>query len=387
MHKEFRGIILSGGGARGAYSAGILAALNAIDHQKKDSIENFYAGSSIGALNSTIAAQGDLSSLITLWEELETQKILGEKTSKISKWKIWRRSSEKPFFYFNKNNIMEIIREYINFDALLNSHLVITATNFKTGKPETFYISKLLPDFISMDQEKSEHRRRLKRYHKINSQDHLEKVLMASAAIPFFLEPVKIGDDYYIDGGVGNNTPLQQAALFARYLNNSQQGNCATVICNLLDSGRFVLPDDYDLDMSNIIRRTVDIFQNVITNERMSAWEQINRSVKELEEFLNKLINQIESSVTIQKPEKKNLLKIINSYHFSTSLTPRQELELRLLRPSEDIELENALDFKPSASRSQINAGFLNTLNIFQTKGIITLDEKDKLENLENYGV
>jgi NTE family protein len=42
-----------------------------------------------------------------------------------------------------------------------------------------------------------------------DSEDSLAKVIRASASFPGVYSPVKIGDDYYIDGGVFHNVPVQ----------------------------------------------------------------------------------------------------------------------------------------------------------------------------------
>ena len=68
-----RGLALEGGGARGAYQIGVVKAL----------IENGYefdgfVGTSIGAINAAILAQGDFDKALGLWTDISIEKIFDE---------------------------------------------------------------------------------------------------------------------------------------------------------------------------------------------------------------------------------------------------------------------------------------------------------------------
>ena len=68
-----RGLALEGGGARGAYQIGVVKAL----------VENGYVfdgvvGTSIGAINAAILAQGDVEKAVELWTNISVEKIFDE---------------------------------------------------------------------------------------------------------------------------------------------------------------------------------------------------------------------------------------------------------------------------------------------------------------------
>ena len=68
-----RGLALEGGGARGAYQIGVVKAL----------VENGYVfdgvvGTSIGAINAAILAQGDVDKALELWTNISVEKIFDE---------------------------------------------------------------------------------------------------------------------------------------------------------------------------------------------------------------------------------------------------------------------------------------------------------------------
>jgi NTE family protein len=68
-----------------------------------------------------------------------------------------------------------------NFDEL-EKPLWITVTNYKTGKPEYIHKGNLL------------------------------NAVIASSSIPALFRPYKIGGEYYVDGGVTNNFPVEALA-------------------------------------------------------------------------------------------------------------------------------------------------------------------------------
>jgi NTE family protein len=96
----------------------------------------------------------------------------------------------------------DMLRRTIRSEALRNSEKIlrVVATNWVTGEVKTF---------------ENEH---------IANEEFGPLMIMASAAIPGIFPPVRIGDDFYVDGGAVMNTPLNCAikagatTLFVIYL-------------------------------------------------------------------------------------------------------------------------------------------------------------------------
>ena len=63
-------LVLSGGGSRGAYEAGVWQALSEIGIEI-----DIVTGASVGSINGAMVCQGDLDSTISLWKEIETHMI------------------------------------------------------------------------------------------------------------------------------------------------------------------------------------------------------------------------------------------------------------------------------------------------------------------------
>ena len=66
-----KAVVLSGGGARGAYQAGAWKALRELDYQF-----DIVTGTSVGALNAAMMASGDFDRAITLWQEISPEAVL-----------------------------------------------------------------------------------------------------------------------------------------------------------------------------------------------------------------------------------------------------------------------------------------------------------------------
>lgn len=65
------GLVLAGGGARGAYQVGVWRALNELEVHYE-----LICGTSVGALNGGLILQGDFSVAEKMWQEIDTGKIL-----------------------------------------------------------------------------------------------------------------------------------------------------------------------------------------------------------------------------------------------------------------------------------------------------------------------
>jgi NTE family protein len=68
-----RGLVLEGGGARGAYQIGVVKALfeHGLDFDG-------YVGTSIGSINAAMLAQGDFDKALELWKSISMEQIFYE---------------------------------------------------------------------------------------------------------------------------------------------------------------------------------------------------------------------------------------------------------------------------------------------------------------------
>ncbi len=203
-------LVLQGGGALGAYQAGVFEALS-----ENGFTPGWIAGISIGAINGAIIAgnrpEDRVPRLRQFWDRVSSgvlgipligdgqHRTLFNEASAFSSLAFGVNGFFTPRFpapvfmaadgpesvsYYSTEPLAETLNELVDFDLLNRDgpRLSVGAVNIATGNLQ----------FFDKDKEK------LTAAH-----------VMASGALPPGLPAVKIGSDYYWDGGLVSNTPLQ----------------------------------------------------------------------------------------------------------------------------------------------------------------------------------
>lgn len=222
------GLVLSGGGARGAYEAGVLHYLRSGLPEKFRSLTiPILSGTSVGAINTAaMAAFADQPSaqsrvLKELWLSMAQEKIYQRNfTALLSFLKSTLQGTISNLLSFNpkKSN-----NKHIHWGSLLDTAplekflrnalpwkniaknilqgpldaVALSTTNLTTGNVEIFL-----------------HRKKKHRYQKIFPTIEGPigvKHAMASSAIPIIFPSIKIGKYYYADGGIRLFTPTAPA--------------------------------------------------------------------------------------------------------------------------------------------------------------------------------
>lgn len=216
------GLVLSGGGARGAYQAGVIKALCEVTHQLN--IPNPFhivAGLSAGAINAAYIAShchemDYLSQNIgRLWSELTTQKVIRITPFSITRigTKIIKQLTTGSVFedtpirgLIDTSPLHGMVKEHLQYQLIEENvnkgvlkALAVTATNYSNSYATTFVqTAEELPDWKRV--------RRVSRKTRIGV-DHI----MASSAIPLLFPAYAIDGVYYGDGGIRNTAPLSPA--------------------------------------------------------------------------------------------------------------------------------------------------------------------------------
>ena len=168
-----RGLVLSGGGGRGAYQAGVYKYLT-----EQGYMPEIISGTSVGAINTVALGCGlNADQLIALWQTINVGKVM--------KYRFFRMIMD---FFLNRMSpiadpapLENFLSENLNFDVLRTNHtqVYISATNILNGELELF----------------------------TNHQITVKHIL-ASAAIPMVFPWQKIANKMYWDGGLMANTPI-----------------------------------------------------------------------------------------------------------------------------------------------------------------------------------
>lgn len=373
----YRTVVLSGGGAKGPYGLGVLLALEKLKQERGKEVTDIFCGTSVGALNATLAAQGQLTELNALYEKLLTENILGSSKSTVGKIRLLKATFRKPFHYFKNDALRATIEKYVDFDRLKGAHLLICATNYTSGELETFYYSDIVDEFIGQDRKRPIGQQRLTNYHRLNSKEEIVEALLASTAIPFYFPPVKIGGSLYVDGGVGNNTPLRQAAYMCRYLLGRGDKLWPTY-CVINDPLRFSIDTSHSNDVFGVVRRTLDLFHNEIVSDAEISWRRINEELQNIQARRDRLSSTIGGMDVIPSETRQTLLQELeDAFNGNDRMAPRCPLPIEIVRPSAHL-LDNILEFNPINAKRLKRQGIADCLSALHRTDTITPHEERK---------
>lgn len=219
-------LVLSGGGARGAYEAGVLLYLSEELPKRLGYFPRFaiVCGSSVGAIHSCFWASRARAedhpgrALAELWRGLRVRDVVSLRPRELLAapframgWGHSRKAQrDRLYGFFNTRALEAIVQREIRWRAI-SEHLraghlesvCVAATEVATGRIVNFVQSVRGPGGAppwSHDPNLVAKRTRLHPNH-----------ALASAAIPVFFPAVRIGRSFYVDGGLRLNTPLAPA--------------------------------------------------------------------------------------------------------------------------------------------------------------------------------
>lgn len=217
-------ILLTGGGARGAYQAGALRALYEVAKSEKrlDVFRNL-AGISAGSINAAYIASrlddldGATSKICELWRALETKDVFRSDTFSFGRTgiKLLRTLALGGFSsklradrlgLLNTQPLSRLIDNHVDFhriekfahDGRLEA-LCVTATDYATSIGVTFFTGR--PNILDW----TRHLRQ-----SLRTPIYCDHI-MASTAIPIFFPPWPVRGRYFGDGCLRNTAPLSPA--------------------------------------------------------------------------------------------------------------------------------------------------------------------------------
>lgn len=224
-----RAIVLSGGGARGAYEAGVLRYIldDLPERIGKQPQFDIICGTSVGAIHACfVAATADQKHgrgprLVKIWEDLRVDEVfrfssrdlfsIPRKLLAVRQVAQQLREGRRPdrlFGLLDTGPLEQLVLQSIpwagirrNVQSGLVEAVCIAATQLATGRAVVFCerSGRELP--------------------KATTEDHIRMQpirlapvhALASAAIPLLFPSVRVGSRYYADGGLRLNTPLAPA--------------------------------------------------------------------------------------------------------------------------------------------------------------------------------
>lgn len=323
------GIVLSGGGAKGAYEAGFLKALSEFNIQP-----DVIAGTSIGALNGAIYSANKNTKGVSIFLEQIWQDLANTPALQLDKKKVFKNFVEVVTFFSPLAPVSKVARvvsyaiskgkdkEGILSTTPISNVLEQYASIEKilTGLP--FYVGVTRSDGNAVDFLRliNLENTGLTDYLKIQSlnKDEIYKAILASAALPIAFDAQKINGIQYRDGCLGSlnnewgNTPAKPLIIEEKCTN--------LIVCHLNEGSYFNRHDPIFRDVAIIeIRPKNETFSSMLDPLRFSVdkidiWMQqgyedskriLSESFQALDGKYERVKNEIQSDYAIERLKSK----------------------------------------------------------------------------------
>jgi NTE family protein len=306
------GIILAGGGARGAYEAGVVAGIMEVLRPRRAPFD-VLCGTSVGALNAAYLASHahcpdmNAAGLISHWQALELSKHLRLDVRGLTGWK--RACRARPLdvesaaswptqvgrSLLHTGAIDELVGSAVSWSHLhdnvqrgLVRALIVAAMHISTGTTTLF--TELAP---GSELRAGRDARRLPVVGPIGPEH-----VLSSAAIPLLFPARRVGADYYCDGGVRYNTPIapairvgaQRLVVISLLTEASATRSSAPLEERLQAYGNPVFligkvlnallldPLNYDLQVLTRFNHLIDVLESTLTAEELTRVHSVTEA-------------------------------------------------------------------------------------------------------------
>jgi NTE family protein len=288
-------LYLAGGGARGAYQAGVLKAIDEILQTKKLPF-SMLSGVSIGAFNAAVLAQHaddfskGVNQLTELWSTISCSQIFNTSNFELGK-SVFRNighfiiKQHHAGFLLDTTPLHHFVSSHINFEKIRGNisangleTFEVIANCYEIEKTVSFYqhCDKTFEDWV--------YPRHISQATTIN-QEHI----IASGSLPLFFPAIPLEGCHYGDGSVGLVSPLrgairfnvdkilvigtrQSPSLFSPEKQDAEGIGFAQVLGNMM-SGLFLDNLDRDIEMVNRMNEISQLLS--IWNKHKSPWRPV----------------------------------------------------------------------------------------------------------------
>lgn len=186
-------LVLGGGGAKGAYEVGAIAALDELGI-KAGSV----FGTSVGALHAAMYAQGSMDAAAALWDNIRLSDVVSEESLAIA--------DDAENIFDHPEKLLEFITRYaqkkgVDVSPLMDIlHKLIDEDKIRRSGVHLGIVTTRFPSLAMVE----------KRLEEMETGSLIDWLMASASCFPFF--PMKqVGGDRYIDGGFCDNTPVEMA--------------------------------------------------------------------------------------------------------------------------------------------------------------------------------
>lgn len=186
-------LVLGGGGAKGAYEVGAIAALDDLGI-KAGSV----FGASVGALHAAMYAQGSMDAAAALWDNIRLSDVVSEESLAIA--------DDAENIFDHPEKLLEFITRYaqkkgVDVSPLMDIlHKLIDEDKIRRSGVHLGIVTTRFPSLAMVE----------KRLEEMETGSLIDWLMASASCFPIF--PMKqVGGDRYIDGGFCDNTPVEMA--------------------------------------------------------------------------------------------------------------------------------------------------------------------------------
>lgn len=303
------GLVLSGGGMRGAYEAGVVAGILEVVRPRPGDPPLFriFSGASVGAINAAyLASNADqpdhgATRLIEVWKALKLEDHARVRPLGLTRWgaqlksKLRLGDDEAPGNSLIDTRALEVVvRRNIDWERLhrvIDSgrvvSLQIAALHVASGR--TIMFAEHAPGVTIVPTRDD---RRATVFERITA-NHV----LASAAIPLLMPTRRIGEHYYCDGGLRFNTPLAPAIragadriVIVTVRHNRSAGDLAAVeaadeglgrdlspvfLIGKLLNALLLDPVQYDLQVLERLNQVMEVLENSLSASELDRVQRV----------------------------------------------------------------------------------------------------------------
>lgn len=294
-------VVLSGGGAKGAFQVGVLDALVS-DHGVRPAIA---VGTSTGAIQALGVAQNDIPGLLDVWLSLKGNKDIFRERGDILSSVLFGHKA-----LYDAAPLRKRLKDFAN-----PARLAASGVDLRLG-----VVSLQNGEFRTIDQ----------------SVPDIHNWVYASCAMPVFFDPLQTSDkQQWVDGGVRDVTPLGAAL----------ELNPTGVLVIRASPVSKVAKTNVFGGLIPIGLRSVDLLQSEVSRNDLANTALINDMLAARDEMFAALQKQGSTAAEANKlllPFDKQLAR----YRFA---------QVRVIEPEENFS--DTLEFDPAKIRRAIDAG------------------------------
>lgn len=218
------GLVLAGGGGKGFYQIGVYKAFEELGITEQIQA---ISGTSAGAMNAVMFAQGGHELAYKFWKALVPENAVDDEVEEVVSSakllpsylaltvdetkeyldglgdEVWDLMT-KTYKVFKREHVADIVRDMVPACYNPDKSVIVTCGDVSNFKAE-FRAPLAIWDYFRGNSK--EH----VAYLSMNGadHDHLSKALLATSALPLLFSEVEIDGKYYMDGGIYDNVPIK----------------------------------------------------------------------------------------------------------------------------------------------------------------------------------